>query len=361
MTISSSLVYYILKLKSEISRHKQQDTNQDTTSEREDQEEEVATLEKIALDTKVSAHLVWWDQDKGFESIQNFGGYMNTISPFWYELTIDGKIEPFSGAEDREVINFLKTNNIKILPVISNEFRTEPLSSIIADPQKKAQQIEDILAIAENYDGISLNYENLNATDKDNYTAFVTELAEELHKEDKLLSVHLHAKTDEPGTWNGPESQDWEALAKVCDKLKIMAYDYHWSTSEAGAIAPPDWVEDVIKHAVELIPNEKIYLGIPLYGYDWIEKDGEGVTYDQAQTLATLNNASIKFDDPTKSSYFTYTKDGDSHEVWFEDVASVSYKLQLAKQYEIGGIDFWRLGDEDTKVWDEIEKIFKSL
>lgn len=359
IAISSSLIYYIFQLKSEIDRLGEQDTTQDTSTETEDEQEQTTTLEKIDLDINVSAHLVWWDQDKGFESIQNYGEFMYSVSPFWYELTIEGTIEPFSGAADEEVISFLETNNIKILPVLSNEFRTEPLSSIIADPSKKQKQIEDIVAIAADYDGISLNYENLNATDKDNYTTFVTDLAEELHNDNKLLGIHLHAKTDEPGTWNGPQSQDWEALGNVCDKMKIMAYDYHWSTSEAGAIAPPDWVENVVKYAVELIPKEKVYLGVPLYGYDWVGKVGEGVTYAQATTIANLNNATVNFDNATKSNYFTYTKAGDSHEVWFEDATSASSKLQLAKQYEIGGVDFWRLGSEDIKVWNEVEQTFK--
>lgn len=354
-----ALIYTIVRIRS-YTRSVLQNNLTNKLSE-EIEESSTATLEKTSLTKNISAHLVWWDQDKGVETIEQYGKYMYSISPFWYELTIDGEIKPFSGAEDEDVISMLKVNKIKIIPVISNEFKVEPLASIITDPSRKAQQINDIISIAEDYDGISLNYENLNASDKDNYTAFVTELAQELHKNDKTLSVHLHAKTEEPGTWNGPQAQDWKALGKVCDKLKIMAYDYHWSTSEAGAIAPPDWVENVIKHALTLIPKEKIYLGVPLYGYNWIDENGEGVTFAQASTLASLHSTTIQFDNSSKSSYFTYSDtQGNLHEVWFENAESVSYKLQLAKQYDLAGVDFWRLGDEDKDVWQKVEDIFKS-
>jgi spore germination protein len=316
--------------------------------------------EKIETFANVSAFLVWWDQDEGFESIKDNSEYLYSISPFWYELSATGEIEKFSGAENAEVIKFLKDSDTKIMPSISNEFEREPLASIIADSSKRAAHVEAIYDLVEenDYDGISLNYENLNEEDKDNYTTFVTEVAKKLHADDKLIAVHLHAKTEEPGTWNGPQSQDWEALAAVCDKMKIMAYDYHWSTSEAGAIAPPSWVEEVVQHALELIPKEKIYLGIPLYGYDWIDEEGTDVVYSEACEIANLNNAAVQFDSATSSPHFSYTDtDSESHEVWFENAESVKVKLELAKTYKLGGVDFWRLGGEDASVWDEVGEV----
>jgi spore germination protein len=327
------------------------------------QKSEEVTVDKKDLPFNVSASLVWWDQDVGLESIETNSEYIYSISPFWYELSKSGEIEKFSGAEDEDVINTLNDANIKVIPTISNEFEAEPLASIIADESKRTAHADEIydLVMENDYDGISLNYENLDEKDKDNFTTFVTELAGLLHNDEKLISVHLHAKDKEPGTWNGPMSQDWEALGKVCDKLKIMAYDYHWSTSEPGAIAPQDWVEDVISHGLELIPKEKIYLGIPLYGYDWTDITassalGEGVTYKQAADLAELNKAQIEEDSVTKSSHFRYTDSLDKmHEVWFENAESTNEKIKLVEEYELGGIDFWRLGGEDEGVWENLE------
>jgi len=326
--------------------------------EEQDESNEIAE-EKVNLSTNIAATIVWWDQDNGFESIKNYSKYIDSVSPFWYELNMNEEISPFSGAEDTEIKSYFELNNIKILPIISNEFEREPLASIIADTEKKQKHINDILVIANQYDGVSLNYENLNEEDKDNYSQFIIELANSLHENNKLLGIHLHAKNEEPGTWNGPKAQDWETLGGVCDKMKIMAYDYHWSTSEAGAIAPPDWVEEVIQHARELIPNEKIYLGIPLYGYDWISEEGEGITYEEAVNISELNNVQIEIDSSTNSPFFTYTDNEDNfHEVWFENSQSTSSKLNIVQEYEIGGIDFYRLGGEDKKMWGEVEKQF---
>ena len=200
------------------------------------------TSESKKLNKNVSANLVWWDQDRGFTSISKNYDFINSISPFWYKLESNGTISKFTGAEDKEIIAFLSSKDISISPIISNEFEKEPLSSMLKDSNKRSSHLEDILAIAQDYPGISINYENLEAEDKDSFSEFIKLLSEQLHKRNKKLTVHLHAKTEEPGTWNGPQSQDWEKLGEYCDKLKIMAYDYHWSTSEPGAISPPEWV-----------------------------------------------------------------------------------------------------------------------
>ena len=350
-----SLIYIVIRIR-QFSRQQLGSTLENIILE---QEEGISISDEVALTAKVSAGLVWWDQDEGLESIKQNSDLIYSISPFWYELDLKGEIKPFTGVDDAEITEYLKNRGVKITPVISNEFRKEPLATIIANAEDRKQHIEDILAIALKYDGVSLNYENLTEEDKESFTQFVTELAEELYKNDKTLAVHLHAKDEEPGSWDGPKAQDWESLGKVCDKLKIMAYDFHWATSEAGAIAPYDWVESVAKHAVDLIPKEKVYLGIPLYGYDWVDETGEGVTFEQANVLVDLYDAMVLIDDTTKSPYFTYLDNENTrHDVWFENAGSVKTKLEIAKEYELGGVDLFRLGGEDEKIWKEIGNVF---
>lgn len=312
------------------------------------------------LNTTLGAFLVWWDQDGGLNTIKDRVDQFTNISPFWYELTSDGAIQLFENAEDKKVTSYLRHNHIKILPSVSNEQTREPLASIIADSSRRAAHVDELvdLVVNRHYDGLHLNYESLEAADKDNFTALVEELAAALHEEGKILSLSLHAKTDEPGTWGGPQAQDWSKLGAAADWLKLMAYDYHWSTSEAGAIAPIDWVEQVLQHAVTLIPRDKISLGIGLYGYDWVGSLGEGVTYGHVQNLARDYNVSIVFDDTTKSPHLSYSQDSSAHEVWFENSASTKYKLDLAKDYGVGGINFWRLGDEDPGTWAAVSEIF---
>ncbi|HUP60330.1 MAG TPA: hypothetical protein VNA69_07910 [Thermoanaerobaculia bacterium] len=43
----------------------------------------------------------------------------------------------------------------------------------------------------------------------------------------------------------------------MADSVKIMAYDYHWSTSAPGPISPLTWLADVAKYAAGTLPGGK--------------------------------------------------------------------------------------------------------
>lgn len=308
----------------------------------------------------VDAALVWWDQEGGFNTIISQVDKFTSISPFWYRLTAEGEVRLFENAEDKKITSYLRRNHIKIIPSVSNEQNREPLASIIAESKRRTAHVEELVDLVtnRNYDGLHLNYENLGASDRDNFTALVRELADALHQHGKMLSLSLHAKTEEPGNWDGPLAQDWAALGSAADRLKLMAYDYHWATSLAGAIAPVDWVRSVLQHAVTLIPRDRISLGIGLYGYDWVGSIGEGVTYGHVCNLSRDYAAGIVFDEISKSPNLNYFIGSENHNVWFENSRSTAYKLDLAKQYGTGGINFWRLGDEDPETWNKVDQFF---
>lgn len=320
---------------------------------------EEKTDNKFILKKSLSASLVWWDQDNGFESIKENKDKIQHLKLFWYEAKNNGSITKYSGAEDKEIIEFAKKNNILLLATLTNDHDPEKVHDILHNADIRATHINNLIDLMEknDYDGLDINYESLNGnSDREAYSNFMIELAKEVHAKDKILFTALHAKTDAKGLWEGPEAQDWVVLAEHCDLLKIMTYDYHWETSEAGDIAPISWIRDVLEYAVEVIPKEKIQLGIHFYGYDWINEQAKGLTYNDVQELIQKYNPTISLSDE-KEKYFTYTKDSDKHTVYFTDNETVSERLNLVPEFEIGGIGIWRLGQEDLLNWQKIEEI----
>lgn len=97
------------------------------------------------------------------------------------------------------------------------------------------------------------------------------------------------------------------------------------------------------------IPSEKILLGVPNYGYDWIlpfvRGESEAVTIGnvEAVQIAIANNAPIRFDELAQSPFFSYEDDGILHEVWFEDVRSLQRKYDLIEEYNLRGIGVWQI------------------
>jgi len=128
-----------------------------------------------------------------------------------------------------------------------------------------------------------------------------------------------------------------------------MAYDYSWSGSTAGAITPLDWLDRVTAYAESVITPEKIIVGLPFYGFDWVGTAGKTVTYASATKLAQTNGATIVHDANGEAT-FTYAG---GHTVYFQDAAAYSKKIDVLRQKHphIGGFSAWCAGQEDPEIW----------
>ena len=314
---------------------------------------------------RVSGNLVFWDQSRGFEAIVANVEVFSEISPFWYRVQADGLVVPYTTASggtyiDSGILSFLRAHGVRVIPTVANILNGvwdgAGVSRIIADPQLRAFNITNLVnvATAAGYDGIDLDYENLRATDRSAFTTFVQELASALHAEGKLLTVNVYAKTSEPGTWDGPRAQDWLAIGQVADQVRIMTYEYSWSTSSPGPISPVNWVGDVIAFARSQIAANKIMQGVPFYGYDWIGQRGTDIVWSEAMALASQYLASVQWDGASGSPWFEYVAGSTRHTVWFENGASVDAKLGIAAANDIGGVTLWRLGGEDPANWSAL-------
>jgi spore germination protein YaaH len=320
---------------------------------------------RAAVAKRVSGNLVFWDQSRGFDAIVANADVFSEISPFWYRVLADGRIAPYTTAsggtyEDPAILSFLRTRGILVIPTVANIINGvwdgAVVSKIIADPQLRAFNIGNLvnLAVATGYDGIDLDYENLRATDRAAFTAFVQQLATALHAEGKLLTVNVYAKTSEPGTWDGPRAQDWLAIGQAADQVRIMTYEYSWATSPPGPISPVNWVNDVIAFAATQIPATKVMQGVPFYGYDWVGSRGTDIVWNQAVALADQYAVPIQWDDASASPWFEYISGSTRHTVWFENGSSVDVKLGVAVANDIGGVTLWRLGGEDSQNWSAL-------
>ena len=114
------------------------------------------------------------------------------------------------------------------------------------------------------------------------------------------------------------------------------------------------------QYATKEIPADKILLGVRAYGYAWPASGygGRAVTSSEAVSIAQRYGAAIQWDDAAQCPYFTYWPGNYAREVWFENPSSTAAKLDLAAQYNLGGIAIWRLGFEDPGIWKVIADKF---
>ncbi|MEL7603611.1 MAG: glycosyl hydrolase family 18 protein [Bacillota bacterium] len=136
------------------------------------------------------------------------------------------------------------------------------------------------------------------------------------------------------------------------------------------AVAPINQVKRVLDFAVTVIPNEKILMGMPNYGYDWTLPYRQGtaarsLSFAQARELAEREGATIEFDETAQAPYFHYTDDdGMEHVVWFDNEASIRARLGLVDEYDLGGVSYWtinRYSPESFAVLNEMYNVNKLL
>ena len=299
-----------------------------------------------------------WDAANALASFQNNLDVLTEISPFWYEMTSTGALNTYAGARDASIVNTAHANGMLVLPTITNNFDGSRVSAVINDRDKTITHIQNIMSevTTYNYDGIDIDYESMDSSDRDAFSAFIRRLSNALHAQGKILTIAVQAKTSAPGGSWGPGSQDWYRLGQYVDRFRIMTYDYHWSTSGPGAIAPVGWLDDVLSFAGTVMDKAKTNMGVPFYGYDWwVGKSGSDVTWLAVQDLIGTYSPSIQWDGTAKEPWFQYTMPGNKlHEVWYQNSDSIGHKLDAAMTRQVGGIAIWRLGSEDPDNWDVI-------
>lgn len=313
---------------------------------------------------KVKVSIPYWDQQKGVKSFKENVDLINYVSLFWYFLGDDGQIHKYNYAkEDLSIISFAHENGVKVEVVITNlpengDWDSDRVGKVLTNNDLKQKHIDEIVELSErlDIDGIDIDYEQVDKNLKDDLSEFIKRLGEALHSKGKYLGVALHPKSDDGiGNTNGALAQDWPKIAQGADNLYIMAFNEHWDESGPGPVSSIGWVERIVKYAQSLgIERHKLFLTIPLFGYDWKKDsnlDAKGLTHSEVTKLLEKYSVSEQWDETNASAYFHY---GDG-EVWFENARSVEGKIKLAESAGFKGITFWRLGGEDPQIWKELQ------
>lgn len=289
-------------------------------------------------------------------SLKAHVGQLDIVSPYFYQLNADGTLRDTS---QTDALAVMRQAGVAIVPMIKNIPQWDDFHSTIATPAQReaiAQRLTE-LVVNNDYRGINIDFEAVNATDAPLLTDFMQRLAAKLHPLGKLVTQAVVARTsDAPTRWGG--AYDYAALAKVNDYIVLMAYDYNSSGGNPGAIAPLPWVQSVVEYAKSRIPPLNLLLGMPLYGYDWDLTEGPPATavrFDQASALAARPGATSGYDQQQQEPWILYTDDQDHpHEIWYENAQSLNAKLMLMQSQDVGGFALWRLGHEDPADWSQI-------
>ncbi|WP_418725912.1 glycosyl hydrolase family 18 protein [Dysosmobacter sp.] len=323
----------------------------------------------------------------GFYAISSYSqlslmNSMDAVSAGWSRMTWDGTTTLLAtttadGNEYavpqgyEEVVAQAENNGVKLHLNVFME--GEDLKALLSSADGRAQAVEQILGeltvsyktVGRNpYSGVTIDFEGLRSADAAAFTAFLTDLAQQVRALDKSLYVCVSPALTTGSYYDGYELGKIAALA---DKVILMAYDYEDRSMAAGASAltaaptsPMDQVYWSLKTAVDQVTAagqsaDKLVLGISCKNVAWKVSSTTDLTltaaapfYISNDTLAqrlgqagTVRGRSNTFRCP----YAVYTtEDGSACFVWYDDAESVQARIDTAKLLGITGVSVWRLG-----------------
>lgn len=285
---------------------------------------------------------------------------VNVISPTWFHLENDaGSIKSLASAE---YSNWAKTKGYHIWGLFTNAFDPDLTHKAFKDYETRQSMIRQLLHYSHMYglQGINLDIENVNPEDGPLITQFVREAAPFFREAGLVLSMDI---TFLSGSGNWSQFYEREKLAQTVDYLVIMAYDEHWASSPvAGSVSSLPWVEKNLASLLEIVPHEKLILGVPLYTRLWSETEKEdgtievtskSLSMDKAKQWVTENQANIKYDPDSGQNYVEHYVQNDktTYKIWLEDELSLRKRAELSKKYQLAGIAAWSRFFADHTAW----------
>ncbi len=294
--------------------------------------------------------------------------YLTYITLFTYGFTPDGTLVDSGitdfGLDEDEIISLSRQYGvapIMHLSTLNSEgfFNSDLGNGILNNPTAQDVLIQNVIERMKekNYYGFDVDFEYLDAQNRDLYTGFVNKFRQALDENGFILITALIPKSsrNQPGSLY--ESYDYAGIASVSDYVLLMTYEWGYTYGPPMAVAPLNEVEKVVNYALSEMPAQKIFLGVPNYGYDWklpFERGvtkAEKLTNTEAVNLAIEKGSSIMFDEIAQAPYFNYTEEGSEHVVWFEDARSIEQKLNLVPENNLYGVSYWNLMQWFAQNW----------
>jgi len=295
--------------------------------------------------------------------------YINYMTPFTYGITNSGGLVQL---DDEELIDI--SLNYGVLPLMhlstlteNGGFSNDLASLVLNNPDIQENLINEIIENMQRkgYRGLDVDFEFVYPQDALLYGEFIGTLRSRLNPLGYEVIAALAPKTSDTQKGLLYEGHNYRAIGDNADAVLLMTYEWGYTYGPPLAVAPIRNVRQVVEYALTIIPPEKIFLGIPNYGYDWTlpyvkgESRADSISNVEAIQIAAANGAEIQYDEVSQSPWFRYTDEqGRVHEVWFEDVRSIQQKFNLINEKTLRGAGYWNLMRPFQQNWSLLDYMF---
>ena len=294
-----------------------------------------------------------WD-DSSYESLKRNLDHLDWVIPEWLNLNDDSQnTNPFATSVDAAALNWIRETRpqVRVVPMIQNraneKFDANLLTRSISDEPHRQLLINSLTTFVQQnrFAGVCVDFEEVPTDAQSNLLTFVRELHERFAAAGLLV---IQSVPFADADWN------YAAYGAATDYLLLMAYDQHWSRSNAGPIAAQDWFEQNLINRMQQLNPAKTIIGLGNYGYDWANgsQEAKELTFQEALVTARESETKPSFDSDSRTLRFEYDDENDTnHTVWFLDAVTAFNQMRAASGFKPAGFAIWRLGSEDPSIW----------
>lgn len=331
------------------------------------------TWQSVAVSMENVFYILHDNREQAISEIEKQANLTDILIAQAYRINEIGIV---TGSIDEDIVDVAKRHSIKLFALVTNaQYDSKMAHLFLVNPTAQQKALNTLLTECKknNIAGIQLDFEMIRLADKMALTQFYRMAAELFHKNGLMVSFAIAPTVMDhhfPSAYQKKLYEIWQGaydiqqLGELSDFVTIMSYDQHAAGTTPGPIASFPWDEQVIKHALEHIPAEKISLGIPTYSGLWymgtdnagkISVHYDAISFKTLMFILDKYKPNIQWDSISKVNYTLYDLNGLNRYIFIENAKSFAAKYDLAKTYHLRGISVFRLGIEDPAIWDVLK------
>jgi spore germination protein YaaH len=196
------------------------------------------------------------------------------------------------------------------------------------------------------YTGLVLDFETLEPSDLDAQLKVVKAIADSARVHG-VRTIAVAVPAVDTAAYPG------RPLIRIVDFIIPMLYDQHWSGSQPGPVASPDWVRASLRARIADVGVDRLVVGLPTYGYQW--RSGlqtRDIGYIEARRIAEENGIPLRRDPATG----TLRAKAATWEMWVTDAELLERLVRESQGAGVRRFAFWRMGREDPAIWENLAR-----
>ena len=211
-----------------------------------------------------------------YTALKNYGDRLSQVGLFSFKVDATGTITE-SGVAISDMLTYInKYPHITWLLTVRND-GTSSVFTALRENTDGAQDkfLTELVRIMEKYPwcaGVDIDLERGgNYSTHAKSTAMFKNIWNAVKNYDstKNVNICLPGMNSVNGSVGGENWCVYADLNPYCDTAAIMSYGMAWAGSAPGPVSPKDWLDGIYDYAVTAMTPEKVFMGLPAYGWNW--------------------------------------------------------------------------------------------